>query len=150
MTTSATSNSSKPFGPAAEKGEDWKERLLLLPTVEERLRYLMDTARKAPELPEEKRVETRRIEGCMSNVWLDSRMEGNACVFESAAEAVIPRALTVLLCDVYSHCPPDSILSSPPDFIDDSGLSQFLSTNRTNALGLVYGRMCAFAKTAQG
>ena len=129
-----------------EKKTDLLERLNYLPTPQDRLMYVMDLAKKQPNLTPEFRTEEYRVEGCLSNLWFVPRMEGGRCFFECDADSQIVKAIARLLTDFYSGAEPAEILRRDPSFLSEAGITQHLSPNRRNGLSRLWEKISGFAR----
>ena len=130
----------------AEKKETLIEELTILPDPQERFAYLIDRARNAPGLDSEYQIETFRIEGCQSNLWLVPSFEGGLCQFRVDSDAVITKGVAGLLAELYSDCPPEEILQHPPEFLSEVGITQHLTPNRRNGLSNVWTKIKGYAE----
>ena len=104
--------------------EDW----------EDKYQYIIDLGKELPAYPEEFRDEDHKVKGCLSQVWLHAREEGNHIHFQADSDAFIPKGLISLLVRVYSGQDRKEIAATPPYFIEQIGLGQNLSPSRTNGL----------------
>ncbi|MFO7859310.1 MAG: SufE family protein [Ectothiorhodospiraceae bacterium] len=101
---------------------------------EERYRFLIDMGRQLPEFPEEARTESNRVDGCTSNVWLVTEVEGGEpphLHFRADSDAFIVKGLVAILLKAYSGRTPGEILDTDlADLFDRLGLSKQLTPNR--------------------
>jgi len=130
---------------------DEKQRRLVntlaqLPTVSDRLAWLIEQARVRPVLPAEQRVEANRVEGCLARLWLVAKFRDGCCHFQCDSDSLIVKAVAGLLCDFYSGQPPDEIVVHSPEFLHKLGINQHISPNRRNALSSVWTRIARFAE----
>jgi len=101
---------------------------------EEKYEYLIDLGKSLPDFPKEDITPENKLKGCQSDVWFTAKQEGDALVLQATSDAAIVRGLIGLVLKVYSGHQPQTILATPPDFIDQIGLSNQLSPSRTNGL----------------
>ncbi len=101
---------------------------------EARYKHIIALGRAMPPLPEQERIEANRVRGCSSQVWLVPRLDGQRLVFGADSDALITKGLVALLMQVYSGRTPDEILGADPIFIEELGLTQHLSPNRSNGM----------------
>ena len=116
----------------------------------ERFKYIIELARELDDLPPEYHSDEYKVDGCVSQVWLHASSKGDRLFFEADSDAVIVKGLIALLIRVYSGRTPGEILATPPDFLQETGLSTHLSPNRTNGLLAMVNRIMAYAREHQG
>lgn len=105
-----------------------------LDSWEDRYRLLIDMGRELPALPEHARIEANRVDGCTSNVWLETTVSDDTpprMTFTADSDAFIVKGLVAILLKAYSGKTPDEILDTDIESLfDDLGLSQQLTANR--------------------
>lgn len=107
-----------------------------------RTMLLLDYADTLDELPEELRLETRLVPGCVSRVWMDaSRDDEGRMRYRAAAEGQIAQGMVAMLVDSLSGETPETILSVRPDFIHEAGLAEALTPARQGGLSSMLRRM---------
>jgi len=131
---------------AEETIQDFKDAFLFLEEWTDRYGYLIDLGRKLSEFPEELKVEENLMQGCQSQVWLISYMDGNRLRFKAASDAMIVSGLIALILAVYDNHTPQEILDVKPDFLDELGLKAHLSPSRSNGLHSMVQHVRAAAK----
>jgi cysteine desulfuration protein SufE len=100
----------------------------------ERYQYLIDLGRKLPPLPAVHRIESNRLLGCQSMVWIVAQGDARRLEFRAASDSAIVSGLIYLALRVYSGRSAEEILATPPDYIASIGLSKHLSPTRSNGL----------------
>ncbi|WP_029031367.1 SufE family protein [Salinarimonas rosea] len=113
---------------------------------EERYRYVIELGRLMPELPEDAHTEANRVHGCASQVWLETRREGEAgdpvLVFRGDSDAHIVRGLVALLVALYSGRPASEISSTDAvEIFDRLGLREHLTPQRSNGVRAMVERI---------
>lgn len=121
------------------------ERLTAISDPQQRLALLVDQARKRTPLPEEQKLDSNKIEGCLSNLWFVASCEAGSCHFKSESDSLIVRAIAGLLCDLYDGLPPAEVLQGDPSILGRAGITQHLTQNRRNGLSKVWERIRSFA-----
>lgn len=111
--------------------DDWKDRY----------QYLIELGRALPPMPDEYKTEENRVSGCQSKVWLQVQPQGERLVFLADSDAAISKGLVSLLVRVYSGHPAREIASAPADFLEQIGLTSYLSSNRANGLASMLQRI---------
>ena len=121
----------------------------LLGDWEQRYRYLIDMGKALPPFPEDARDDTHRVKGCVSQVWLVTRREGDRLVFEADSDAHIVRGLAALLIRLYSGRTAEEIRSvDARDVLARIGLAEHLSPQRSNGLNSMIALIQGEAGTA--
>lgn len=116
---------------------------------QERLQWLVEQARLRPPLAAGLKTDTRRVPGCLANLWLVAGTREGRCHFQCDSDSHIVRAVAGLLCDFYSDATPAEILALPPDFLEQVGINQHLTANRRNVLSRVWERIRGFAEARE-
>jgi cysteine desulfuration protein SufE len=129
----------------AEKKQELVDDLSLLPSAQDRLMYVVDRAKKSPQLPEELRTAETRVEGCLSNLWFIPEFKDGKCNFRVDADSHIVRGIAVVLAEFYSGHSPAEILQNDPAFLSTVGITQHLSPNRRNGLSRLWEKIRGFA-----
>lgn len=101
---------------------------------EERYEYLIELGKSLKALPEEAKTDDKIIKGCQSSVWLDATLDGDKINFSADSNAILPKGIAALLIRMYNGQTPKEILDSDTEFINEIGLSEFLSPTRANGL----------------
>ncbi len=105
-------------------GDDWMQRY----------QYLIDLGKKLPPFPEDQRLESHRLHGCQSQVWIKSDLQDGRLHFQAVSDSTIVCGLIALLLRIYSNREPREILTTPPLFVSAIGLDKHLSPTRRNGL----------------
>src|ERR1700694_138864 len=111
-------------GPVARTGDGrWQllineiiENCAVLDERNDCCRYIIELARSLPELPERARVEANKVQGCASQVWMETSLRPNGKAgpvlsFVGDSDAHIVRGLIAILFALYSGKPAKDILS---------------------------------------
>tara|TARA_B100000678_G_scaffold271884_1_gene260929 strand:+ start:2248 stop:2676 length:429 start_codon:yes stop_codon:yes gene_type:complete len=115
----------------------------------DRYQYIIDMGRQLPDYPESDKVAAYKIEGCQSNVWLQSTQEAGRLHFLATSDAAIVSGLIAILMRVYDDREPQEILENEPQFLTELGLDKHLSPTRSNGLHAMIERIYAIAREAQ-
>ena len=123
--------------------------LASLRSPSDRLAWLVERARQAPALPDDRRTEENRIEGCLARLWVTCRREDGRCHFACDSDSLVVKAIALVLCELHSGCTPDELLASDPADLVLPGLTQHITPNRRNALSKIMDRFrrCAIANS---
>ena len=121
---------------------------------EERYRYLIELGRKLPPLADAERTEATKVRGCMSQVWLASRVQpGPPARLElhGDSDAHIVKGLIALLFKLYSGRTPAEILAlDAKSVFERLGLENHITMNRRNGFYSMVERIRALAENAAG
>ena len=99
-----------------------------------RYEYVIDLGKQLPDFPQEWKIESNKIQGCQSQVWLYMRLEDDKMMIDGMSDAAIVSGLVAIVLRVYSGQTPSAILNAKPDFIKDIGFTNHLSPTRSNGL----------------
>ena len=130
-----------------EKQTALVEEITLIPDPYERLGYIVERGKKAADLPEELRIDSFKIEGCMSQLWLVPEFRSGRCFFRSDSDSAIVKGIAELLCTFYSDNSPEEILGNKAEFLGEVGITQHLSPNRRNGLSRIVESIQHFAQS---
>ncbi len=118
---------------------------------EDRYRYVIELGRSLEPLPEEARSPANKVEGCVSQVWLETRSTGDGdpvIEFRGDSDAHIVRGLIAILFALYSGKRASDILSTDANEVFARlGLREHLTPQRSNGLTAMIERMRAEART---
>lgn len=115
--------------------EDW----------EVRYKKIIDMGKSLQEMDDALKTESNKVKGCQSQVWLHGSLDGDKVVFQADSDAAIVKGIIALLLKVYSHSTPSEILALKADFIEQLGLKQHLSMNRSNGLAAMLKQIQIYA-----
>lgn len=130
------------------------ENFALLDEWEDRYRYLIELGRALEPLPEDARTEANKVQGCVSQVWLETkhfRDESGAVrlAFRGDSDAHIVRGLVALTLALYSGREAQEIVAADAlPFFSDLGLEQHLTPQRSNGLRAMVERIKTEARRA--
>ncbi len=99
-----------------------------------RYEYVIDLGKQLPEFPSEWKTEENKIQGCQSQVWINTKLEDGKMIINGTSDAAIVSGLVAIVLRVYSGQTPNDILNAKPDFIKDIGFTDHLSPTRSNGL----------------
>lgn len=121
------------------------EEITLIPDAYERLGHIVERGKNAQGLSEDLRIDSFKIEGCMSQLWVVPEYKDERCHFKSESDSAIVKGIASLLCDFYSEAKPEEIASTDADFLGEVGITQHLSPNRRNGLSRIVESIQRFA-----
>jgi cysteine desulfuration protein SufE len=137
---------------ATERFEEIAQDFEFLDDWEDRYRYVIDLGKQMPAMPDALRTPATKVEGCASQVWIVPRVRGEGREarfdFDGESDAMIVRGLIAVLHALYSGLTPDAVLVvDAPGELGRLGLEQHLSSQRSNGLRAMVGRIRAIAET---
>ena len=104
--------------------EDW----------EDKYRYVIEEGKKMPVLHESLKVESNKVNGCASQVWLHFSVS-DTLYFDGDSDAVIVKGLIALLRKLYNGTPIEEIKNiSAWKNLKRLGLDDHLSSQRSNGV----------------
>lgn len=115
--------------------QDWQERY----------EHLIRLGKKLPDIDESHRVESNKVHGCQSQVWLHAEFTDGLVHYHADSDALIVKGLIALLLRVYNDRTPDEILTTEPEFIRQIGLDRHLSPTRANGLAAMFKQIRIYA-----
>lgn len=102
---------------------------------DERLMHLIDLAKKPTNLPAELRTDDRKVNGCMSQIWVDVGIQNElVCVYYDS-DAMITKGITSVVADCFSGIPVEEAKAIQKEDFEALGIKELLSTQRRNGLG---------------
>jgi cysteine desulfuration protein SufE len=126
----------------------------LLDEWDDRYRYLIELGRELPPLAAEAHSDVNKVQGCASQVWLDTSVRPNGAggpilTFEGDSDAHIVRGLIAVLFAIYSGRSANDILSTDAiALFEKMGLREHLTPQRSNGFRSMVERIRADARTA--
>lgn len=120
--------------------DDWREKI----------EYVMDLGKNLRAFPEELRIDTNKVRGCQSQVWIvaEADEESGTLKIVADSDAFMVKGLIALLLRLYADRRPEDILANPPDVLNDIGLGKHLSPSRANGLHAMVNRIRQIATAA--
>jgi len=89
-------------------------------------------AKKLPAMPADLQTEDRKVQGCVSQVFIHAALQGNHVHWQGESDALITKGLLALLIKGMSDLTPDQVLAVDPAFIAATGLQASLTPSRAN------------------
>jgi cysteine desulfuration protein SufE len=133
--------------------EEIIDNFAVLDDWDDRYRYLIELGRELPPLAEAAHSEANKVQGCASQVWLDTqvRRDGNGPVlsFAGDSDAHIVRGLIAILFAIFSGRPARDILATDAlALFERMGLREHLTPQRSNGFRSMVERIRADARSA--
>ncbi len=114
----------------------------------DRYQYIIDLGRKLPDLAPADKVESNRLKGCQSQVWMVIENRDGRLHYDAISDSAIVSGLIALMLKVYSDRRPAEIIATPPEFVKQIELDEHLSPTRSNGLSAMVRQIRQFAVEA--
>jgi cysteine desulfuration protein SufE len=134
--------------------DDIIDNFSLLDEWDDRYRYLIELGRELPALPPEAHTDANKVQGCASQVWLDTSVRPNGAggpvlTFEGDSDAHIVRGLIAILFAMYSGRSAKDILAADAvALFEKLGLREHLTPQRSNGFRSMVERIRSDARAA--
>jgi cysteine desulfuration protein SufE len=119
---------------------------------EDRYRYVIDLGAALPPFPDASRVDAYKVPGCVSQVWLTTRVGDGAdpvVEFEGDSDAHIVRGLVAIMLALFSGRRASEIVSTDAEaLLRELGLDEHLTPQRANGLRSMVKRIKRDAESA--
>lgn len=131
---------------------DLADEFELLGDWEERYRYVIELGRELAPLTDAERSEDNKVRGCASQVWLVTLPQADGTLaFKGDSDAHIVSGLVAIMLRLYSgRTPADIVAFDAKGAMDKLGLSEALSSQRSNGLKSMVARIRRDAQEALG
>ena len=123
------------------------ERLQSTSDSKRRYEYILWLAKKLPELTEDLRLETTKVKGCISEVYVLGILINGKIQWKGYSDALITKGLLAFLIKGLNDLTPFEVLSIDPKFIEMTGLSKSLTPSRANGFLNIFLKMKDQAKS---
>ena len=122
----------------------------LLGDWEERYRYVIELGKDLEPLTDAERSEQNKVRGCASQVWLVTEPQADGTLaFRGDSDAHIVSGLVAIMLRLYSgRAPADIVAFDAKAALDRLGLSEALSSQRSNGLKSMVARIQRDAQEA--
>jgi cysteine desulfuration protein SufE len=122
----------------------------LLGDWEERYRYVIELGKDLAPLTDAERSEENKVRGCASQVWLVTEPQADGTLsFRGDSDAHIVSGLVAIMLRLYSgRAPADIVAFDAKAALDRLGLSEALSSQRSNGLKSMVARIQRDAQQA--
>ena len=119
-----------------DKIQQWADSLKPLSGMD-RLEYIIELGRKLLPLDDRFKIDSFKIHGCASNLWLVPRFEKDTLVLSADAEAFITKGTAYMVLDILNGQRYGSIKKIKREDFAPLGMAELLSVQRQNGLGLL-------------
>ncbi len=134
--------------------EDIIDNFSVLDHWDDRYRYLIELGRELPPLAPAAYSEANKVQGCASQVWLDTTVRANGAdgpvlTFHGDSDAHIVRGLIAILFAIYSDKKAKDILAKDAvALFERMGLREHLTPQRSNGFRSMVERIRSDARAA--
>jgi cysteine desulfuration protein SufE len=125
--------------------ETVKDRFNQFDNWEDKYREVIKFGKGLAELSEAELEDKFKIKGCQSQVWLKPSFKAGVLYFKAASDAVLVKGIIAIVVEVYSGSKPEDIINTKATFLQDIGISEHLSMNRTNGLASMIKQVQMYA-----
>ena len=115
--------------------EDWADKY----------EYIISLGKDLQSMNASDKTDDNIVKGCQSQVWLTARNEDGIVFFDADSDAIITKGIIALLVKVFNGQSAKDILNNDLTFIDQIGLKEHLSPNRSNGLVAMVQKMKIYA-----
>lgn len=123
------------------------ENFELFETWEDKYLYILDIGKNISPLDEKYKCDEYKVEGCISNVWMNVKVENNILYIDADSDSFIVKGLIGVLIEIYNgqnldYCKNIDI----EDFFKKVGLESHLTPNRRNGLVSMVNKIKSYIK----
>ena len=114
---------------------------------EDKYKEIINLGKGLKAMPEELIVDAHKVKGCQSQVWLFPEMSSpvDNLIFYADSDALIAKGLVALVLKVCNGSTADEIVGLTTQFIEDIGLKEHLSPNRSNGILAMFKQIKLYA-----
>ncbi len=129
-----------------DKIQQWANNLEPLSGTD-RLEYLIELGRKLPPLDAKFKIDTFKIHGCASNLWLVPKFEKDTLMLSADADAFITKGTAYMVLDILQGQSYKNIKKIKREHFAPLGMAELLSVQRQNGLGLLITTIKKYAES---
>ena len=113
---------------------------------QDRLQYLVDKARQIDPLPESAKIESNRIHGCASKLWIiGGEREDGTMIYQVDGDAFITRGTAKVVTDIVNGEKRVDVAKLTVESFVPLGIKELLTMQRQNGLGELIDRIIRIA-----
>ena len=105
-------------------------QILEIEGEEGQFEYLIEHGKKSSCFPENEKIETNLMPGCLAKVWLKTYKKNNRNYFEGDSDALIVKGLVKIIAEAFSGLSTEEIKETRHDLVNQLGLGPSLSARR--------------------
>tara|TARA_B100001057_G_scaffold434325_1_gene463884 strand:- start:3333 stop:3740 length:408 start_codon:yes stop_codon:yes gene_type:complete len=128
-----------------EKYNKHRDNLELLTDNMDKYQYLIDLGSDTV-IPTEFKIDSFKVNGCMSQVWLVPKYENDTIIFMADSDSMITKGVASMVADIFSNSTKQDIQDINMDeLINGLQLTSILSPNRRNGAYNMFGKVKEYA-----
>ena len=122
--------------------DHWSEEFSQLTDRREMLEVLIELGKELPEFPQGEKTSQNKVPGCISGVYMSTKLEHGKLQFKGYSESLVVRGYVKLLCEGCSNVSPKEFLEHAEPiiekFLKETKISASLVASRADAFGNVF------------
>lgn len=111
----------------------------------DRLEYIIELGRRLTPLEEHLKIDSFRIHGCASNLWLVPKFKADTLILSADADAFITKGTAYMVLDCLSGERCGTLTKIKREHFAPLGMAELLSVQRQNGLGLLIAKIQQYA-----
>ena len=112
---------------------------------ENKLQYLIDLAKDVKNLEDQYKIDSNKIFGCASNLWVIAEKKNGKIYYKHDADAFITKGTAKLVIDILNGEEIKSVSQLKKEDFKYLGIMELLTTQRQNGLGNLLERLIKLA-----
>ena len=113
----------------------------------DRLEYIIELGRKLTPLESNLKIDSFKIHGCASNLWLVPQFKADTLILSADADAFITKGTAYMVLDCLSGERCGTLTKIKREHFAPLGMAELLSVQRQNGLGLLITKIQQYADT---
>lgn len=113
----------------------------------DRLEYIIELGRRLTPLETHLKMDSFKIHGCASNLWLVPRFKADTLILAADADAFITKGTAYMVLDCLSGERCGTLTKIKREHFAPLGMAELLSVQRQNGLGLLITKIQQYADT---
>ena len=130
--------------------QDMIDDFAFLTDWEDRYMHVIDMGKQLPPLFADEKTNAHKVKGCVSQVWLVSKIEDGKLFYRGDSDAHIVKGLVAVVLQIFSGRTPQDILAlDAHEILGKLDLAEHLSPQRSNGLKAMIERILQQAAAVQ-
>ena len=113
----------------------------------DRLEYIIELGRRLTPLESNLKIDSFKIHGCASNLWLVPKFKADTLILSADADAFITKGTAYMVLDCLSGERCGTLTKIKREHFAPLGMAELLSVQRQNGLGLLITKIQQYADT---
>jgi cysteine desulfuration protein SufE len=123
-----------------DKIQQYTDILSELDSDFDRYEFIMDLGDQMPVLPSDQRLESNRIEGCQSNLYVKD-FGTDTLQMKAYGDSHIVKGMAALILDIFNGAPKHLVKNVNPNILEKIGIKSILTPGRQNGVGNLIRRV---------